>query len=407
MQSIFIRFPNIGDFSREWLEQNPESAQNILAKCKGEYPLCLCRQPNQKLYIAYKQSYYLARIPNTGPAHAPFCPSYEPDKSLCGRGIYTNSAIIEKPDGRVSVKLSVPLLIRNNTGQPPPSFTTDHAQTNAQKEEIKLIGLLHLLWEKAGFNRWSPKMKGKRHYQQVYKYMLAAGDTLMIRRTALTQHLYMPEPFKSENALEIEARRQKTLNKLSRTPRGAPKRILIIGQLKSFQISEYGIGIRLSHTPPEFIIWFSHETAKQFKKNINIAIQDWPAIASGFNIITILTMQRSNRGYWQANEINGMVTTKDYLPIESMEEAILIKHLIKNDRYFYKPLRYDSNNILYPNFLLIDSGDKAVPLEIFSNEKTADAIRSNRIAEYKENSMPYWQWDATQDIVLPTLSTKL
>ena len=82
MQTMLIEFPQLGSYSREWLEEHPEQAQELLAQCKGRYPLCKCREPGLPLYIARRNRLYLARVPNSGPQHAPCCPSYEPDRSL-------------------------------------------------------------------------------------------------------------------------------------------------------------------------------------------------------------------------------------------------------------------------------------------------------------------------------------
>src|SRR5688572_26657480 len=109
---MLIEFPGIGAFSREWLEDNAEKAQQFLAHCKGRYPLCKCREPGLPLYIAQRSRLYLARIPNSGPQHAPSCPSYEPERAFCGSSVYSPGTITESGEGRIKVKLAVSLIIR-------------------------------------------------------------------------------------------------------------------------------------------------------------------------------------------------------------------------------------------------------------------------------------------------------
>jgi hypothetical protein len=43
MQAIEIELPQIGTYAREWLDEHPEHAQDILSRCKGQCPRCLCR----------------------------------------------------------------------------------------------------------------------------------------------------------------------------------------------------------------------------------------------------------------------------------------------------------------------------------------------------------------------------
>lgn len=62
MSEIYIEFPGQGRFSRDWLEQHPERAQQIMASCADGYPNCLCVDAGLPLYIAKRARFYLARI---------------------------------------------------------------------------------------------------------------------------------------------------------------------------------------------------------------------------------------------------------------------------------------------------------------------------------------------------------
>ena len=90
-----------------------------------------------------------------------------------------------------------------------------------------------------------------------------------------------------------------------------------------------------------------------------------------FHLIVLLTMQRTRGGPWKADALAGIVTITDYIPVDSIEEAIVSKRLVESERYFYKPLSYDSDGVRFPNFLLSDAADEPVPLEIVSRDGAA------------------------------------
>lgn len=406
MLSVSIQFPGVGVKSREWLDQHPHETQAILAECKGQYPKCLCRSGGVELYIACRTRFYLARLPNSGPRHAPFCPSYEPDPSLCGRGAYSSIALSDRSDGRTSVKLDVPLLIRGGRGEPPSTGPLSGEADQTTRDTMTLRGLLHLLWERAGFNRWSPRMAGRRHYRQLYKYILEAAETVVVGRRALTAHLYMPEPFEKAHSLEIEARRQRAFETLSQTASGAPKRMMVLGQVKAFTQSAHSSGVRFAHAPPSFVVWYDRGLGRKVEKAARFAFLDWPILHPDFHLIILLTMQRPRRGTWKADALASMVTTTDYIPVDSIEEAILSKRLVESERYFYKPLSYDSDGVRFPNFLLTDAADEPVPLEIVSRGGAPAAARNVRIAHYLERDQLHWTWDVHEDREPPALLSR-
>lgn len=403
MNAISIEFPGIGTFTREWLDEHAEETQALLAQCKGRYPLCRCREPGQPLYIAQRRRLYLARLPNSGPAHAPACPSYEPDRAFCGFGIYSTHAMTEHSDGKIAVKLAVPLLIRGDRGAISTGVAQSAAVERSLRDSIDLPGLLHLLWERAQFNRWRPRMRNRRHYRQIHKYLLEAAEAVQVRRDPLTRHLYIPEPYSPEQALEIEARRQRTFRELSQTASGIPLRILVAGRVRSVVEQADTLALRLAHLPNEFLIGATREQLARIRHATEFAWIDSRTLHPEFQLLILMTMERTHRGQWQASELAGMVTTEEFIPVFSMEDAIVAKRLIGEDRAFYKPLPYDASSMRFPNFLLIDCGETAIPLEIITGNGRDAAARRQRIADYQEAQRPYWLWDVAELALPPTL----
>ena len=401
MQAIEIEFPGQGRFTRDWLETHPDQAQVLLSRCKGRSPVCLCRTPGLPLYIALRSRYYLARHPNSGPDHIPACPSYEPEAALCGWGIYSSKALEHRGDGRVNLKLGVPLTIRGPATGPGPLIAPRAATPRLQRDTMQLRGLLHLLWERAEFNRWRPAMQGRRRYRQIYKYLLEAAEGISIRREVLTRYLYIPEPFDPTQRLEIEARRQRAFLERSESASGIPMRILVVGQVRAILQREDGIeGLGLAHLPRELVLRAPRGLLDRLRQETEFAWIDWPVLHMEFRLITLLTMQRARQGHWSVGDLASMVTTEHYIPVCSMEEALVAKRLVLEDRQFYKPLSYDALETRLPNFLLVDRTDLPMPLEILGRSEAEAAVRQMRIEQYRQAGRPFWVWDA-QDTATP------
>ena len=46
---------------------------------------------------------------------------------------------------------------------------------------MSLHALMHFLFERAGFNRWSPAMEGKRNQGVLHKYLMNAAEDVMVK----------------------------------------------------------------------------------------------------------------------------------------------------------------------------------------------------------------------------------
>lgn len=161
--------------------------------------------------------------------------------------------------------------------------------------------------------------------------------------------------------------------------------------------------MRLAHLPNEFLIGVTREKLAKLRACTQFAWLDARAFHPEFQLLILLTMQRGRQGQWQLDELAGMATTEEFIPAFSVEDALVCKRLITEDRHFYKPLPYDAGVTRFPNFLLTDCGDTAVPLEIIGPGGADGAARRLRIADYEAANRRYWLWDAAQDGLPPAL----
>ncbi len=271
------------------------------------------------------------------------------------------------------------------------------------RDQLGLPGLLHLIWERSGFHRWTPRMQHRRRYRQIYKYVLEAADSIHVRHEPLTQHFFMPEPYDAAVSLAIEARRQRALLDLSRSSRGTPLRVLVCAQVRSVVDTPQVQGLILAHLPRELVIRTAPETLSKLRQTHPWAFVDWPLLHPQLRLIVLFTMQQSRQGHWLIDELAGMMVTEQYVPVFSMEEALLVQRLIQEGRQFYKPLPYDAELTRLPNFLLTDLSDQAIPLEILEVGDGQAAARQLRMAHYKAEGRLHWSWDVREEPVPPPL----
>ena len=96
-----------------------------------------------------------------------------------------------------------------------------------------------------------------------------------------------------------------------------------------------------------------------------------------------------------------MVVSPRYIPLDSGYEAIIEAKLWAEKRAFIKPLRYDGEEDVFPDFLLTDvSGRDFVPLEVFGmNTPDYEARKAIKQAHYAKEygDKRWWSWDATMN----------
>ena len=403
MRTAAIRLPAQGVYSVEWLAAHPDETQRMLRSAHGRHALCLCRRPHPKLYIARRSgTYYLARFPESGASHAPQCASYTPDPAQCGRGAYAPGALTERPDGRVSVNLDAPLDVVPHDCPSSPSPRRASLFGTA-REGLSLTGLLHLLWDRAGFSRWSPAMLGRRHYRQVHRFLLEAAADVLVKRRPLAERLWMPEPFVPANRVEIDARRSEALARLSRRAGHRQSRVLVAAQLKSITPADSGgCVLRLAHTPPHLVLACGPAATDRLRRSAGPSGLQWPAIRESLHVFVLLTMRRTDVA-WTVSRLAALTTSCHYLPVTTEPDLVLTEHLVQTRRHFYKPLAYDARADHYPRVLLTDAGKDPVPLEISEGEGARGVI-GRRVQAWRDRGGLCWHWDRSVTPTLPCRS---
>ena len=241
--------------------------QQALARIYGTpaRPRCLCVGEGVEMYVSKLNEFVIKRMPDTGPQHRPTCPSYELPASESGLGELLGEAIIERvPDG-VELRLDFPLTRRIGR-----SFATAHPKSPGEvtvaRKTLSLRGLLHYLWERAGFNRWYPRMQGKRSYWVLRKFLLQASEEVETKGLRLAERVFIPENFSRNQMGEIARRREAALSILLSSDADVHFKIMIaIGEVKAFTVTTLGYTLVLKHLP-ECAFLLDHKTGERTKR---------------------------------------------------------------------------------------------------------------------------------------------
>ncbi|HWZ71256.1 MAG TPA: DUF1173 family protein [Casimicrobiaceae bacterium] len=380
--------------------------QEALARIYGTpaRPRCLCVGEGVEMYVSKFTDFLIKRMPETGGKHRTTCPSYELPASESGLGEVLGEAIIERgPDG-VELRLDFPLTRRIGR-----SFATTDSKPSGEvtvaRKQLSLRGLLHYLWERAGgFNRWYPRMQGKRSYWVLRKFLLQACEEVETKGLRLVERVFIPEYFSREQAAEIAQRRDQALSiLLSPDPDPHFKMMIAIGELKELRSTTVGYALVLKHLP-DCAFLLDPKAGDRTKRAFEPELQAWTA--GQVRLIAACLLYAKREHLYQIESLTLMMTSAQWIPLDHACEKDVVGKLVAEQRAFLKPLRYEAKHPgKFPNFQLLDAGERPVALDILSAFLTPQerAAKASAIAARNPKG---WAWDTAQGAVMPDLPPK-
>ncbi len=370
-----------------------------------ERPRCLCVPGGIEMYVARHREYVVKRMPETGKQHHPDCSSFEPDPQESGLGELMGEAVLEREAGQVELRVDFPWTRSCGRGVAR-SEPRDVAEVGVAQRRMSLRALTHYLFERAGFNRWSPAMEGKRSQGVLYKYLQEAAQGLTVKGVALADRLYVPEPFSEATRFEAAQRRRTKLAVLRPDDAQAPLAI-VLGEFKAVDSAASGSRVWIKHMPDAPLLVAN----KTWERMVRVFAPLFEARDADTGhkarlIMTALIRARREHTY-EIDAASMMLTSAQCIPVEGVHELPLIDALVAAHRRFIKPLRYDARReVAFPNALLLDSGPQAVPLHVVSPFMDPK-VRQAREAVISGAGMAVWSWRTTDPMgPLPAASAR-
>lgn len=369
-------------------------------------PRCLCVPAGVEMYIArFGTAFHLKRMPGTGSDHAWNCLSFEPPAGLSGLGEVLGSAISEDPlDGSTTLKLGFPLtkMARKapliGEGAEPESVATTGSR-------LSLRGLLHFLWERAGFNRWTPAMNGKRSWPVVRKYLLEAAASMTTKGADLADVLFVPEPWNEQRKDEQASRRRAQLLRTASAPKGARKLMLLLGEVRRIEPSRYGHRLVVKHAP-EVEFGLNEDIYKAMCRRFETELAFWDAQShadqrADGHLMVFGTFSVSLTGYPAMEELVLMFVTQNWIPVEDGFDLALVDGLTRSGQRFTRSLRYNlASSQAVATAVMADTAP--TPTAFYIARAGADpGFVAQAQAMASDAGMAAWVWEVTETDLPP------
>ncbi|MEP7346575.1 MAG: DUF1173 family protein [Gemmatimonadaceae bacterium] len=361
-----------------------------------ERPRCLCVPGGIEMYVAKHRQHVAKRMPGTGPQHHATCPSFEPEVGQSGLGELMGESIIERSPESFELRVDFPLAripgrasVRRAAQEP--------AEINVPRHRMSLRAVMHFLFERAGFNRWTPAMEGKRTQGVLHKYLLEAAEGIRTKGVMLSERLYVPEPFHDERRSEIAERRRGKLAVLQSLDDGIQfKMALVLGEYKGDEASPLGRKLWLKHMP-DAPLFIDSGAWERIERAYGALLETRDADTKTRQRVVMGALIYAKREHtYQIDTASLMLTSENWIPLEGVHEADLIQALTERRRRFVKPLRYDARSASsFPNVLLLDTGAKPTPLHVVSALMDPNERAAKEKALKGEGVVP-WVWRTDQ-----------
>jgi hypothetical protein len=378
-------------------EANDNRIQEALGRSYGikKRPFCLCANPPIEMYIARVNNVFIIkRMPGTGYNHNPECPSYEVPDELSGLGQVMGSAIQENIEsGHTVLKLNFSLS-KGATRKPNSGESVEKGSVKADGSKLTIKGLLHYLWEQAGFNKWSPAMEHKRSWYVIRKYLSEAIENKLAKGNHLHSVIFIPETFSLDHKDEIVKRRLMALKQLNVTAGRNRNLMILIGEVKDLSKARFNYKMVIKHLPDYPIMLedaFYDAVVRRFGNEIEL----WQS-NNDVHLIVVGTFSVSTSGVAKFEELGFMNVTDNWIPYDNQDELHLLNELTKRKHHFIKSLRYNlPSTEPLATALLTHQGDDVTALYLCPSGSN-EAYKSGIKGLMEESEIKSWFWDATE-----------
>jgi hypothetical protein len=349
------------------LEPDDPAIQDALSAVyeTPERPRCLCVPGGVEMYVAFHRRYLAKRMPDTGSQHHPSCVSFEPSPQQSGLGELLGDAVLES-EGAVELRVDFAWSRQAGGRAPGGRADDDPGEIEAPRRRMSLRALTHFLFERAGFNRWSPAMAGKRSQGVLHKYLQRAAEQVRAKGVVLGERLYVPEQFNEATHAEAARRRRERLGVL-RPHDGVVPLAVALAEFKAAEACPGGYRIWLKHMPDAPLL-ASTTTWKRIARTYAAVLEARDA-DHGQRVRAVITaLIRARREHtYEIDTATLLLASDQWIPVEGVHELPLLQALVDAGRYFVKPLRYDARcAAAFANAVLLDTGAVPLPLHVYS-----------------------------------------
>ncbi|MDN7445276.1 DUF1173 family protein [Burkholderia cepacia] len=356
-----------------------------LAKATQGHARCMCVSGGRRLQIRLREGlYHLAVWPGDALSHHRRCTFRTRAEAESGRKGYAKGAIIEKPDGTVDISADIPLKVRVEARNGPVERSEDPKGGGQTRAKVGMLGLLHSLWERAGLNEWRPRWT--RDWWRCRRELINLDGK--VNGESVEDAMYCVPAWRESERDGIERGWAKFRARLE-APGDFRLRGIVIGELKSMELSKYSFKVKLKHHMHPFFVDKAVVERAERSAPPAAAQRDNPSA----HVIVIMVVEVSRSGTLRGVDLSLMLTSRHYIPADSSYEMQMADALVDAGRMFTKPLRYDGA-AEFPDFRIQDQECECV-VEVWGmmGNPEYEARKAAKIKSYKSRGVQVIEWD--------------
>ena len=353
-----------------------------------ERPVCECGPGKPGMAIArFNGDYYLRRLPGTGLAHDPQCPSFEPPIELSGLGELRGSALLPQDDGTVDLKLGFSLSVGSGRKGPTPGEKKDPITAKAARAKLSLRALLHHLWDQAELTVWHPGMAGKRNWFIVRREILAAARQNMVQKAPLTERLFVPEPWRKDAHDQLNSRRSQFMLDLRKLAKAGEAVGMVLAPLNTIEHGGMADRLILKHMA-DFPFKLDKKLTEKVMR-VSAGDLELSGMVKDSRVIVLATFIHTERGVPEVLELASMAVDPRWLPFATTRELALADSLAS--RSWKKSLLYSlDQDAPKATGVLLDT-ERPVALYAPREGISAEAL-AQMSAAAREGAYEAWLW---------------
>lgn len=397
---------DLADLSEEEINERLRVAQNT-----GTTIHCQCfasrHEPQAATLLQLWPSrrgtnYHLRRAKGEGEHHHKKCRHRSlSEQTLATMGL-TSKALRITEDGCLHISLQFGLGEKDEADVEPTLKPTAHRGMSVARTRASLLGLLHVLWSEAGLDTFRPKLHQAGPGPWV-RLRQVARRTVPNKMRSLHEH-----GLSSILLLPLQADQNQNRRNYAKLFTAHKKRRLLFACELDARLLEktnrggyadltsiFGVNVTIHN---ELI----SSTLNRFASE-RCALKDkHPVIA--FGIATV--------GEWGCSRLAATIenwvlmgVTDCYVPVESSYERAVGDWLERHNRAYQKPLRYDSDTPVHPDFILCDT-IPPLPMEVYGMNSSEYLARKAEKEAYYRREFPgrHWSWNVLTEPLEQALS---
>ena len=402
---------------QRWLKHARDNKKTTVVTCS-----CLPAETDpvkRRLKVHYSQETercWLSSYAFTGNEHKPDCRFYSVWSDERQAEIYQGDAVRTAADGTIVVRLPTGLQKKApSESKPAEDVSGDEPVKRKRRPSMRLLGLLHLLWEQSDINVWHPAFdKKKRTPGWVSWHLQQTAGRVRVGRVPLEESLLL---------MTMKGTPQVVANwENLRAAEKNKRRLIVVSVLASWNEAaearlQTTLPLGLFYGFPDLVL--PDDVRLRLERSFGRELGDW---RRGMKVIVIAETEPPETTFRHTDGRNRpsscsavidaalMTVSPRFIPLDSGYEGLVEEKLWQEKRAFIKPLRYDGEEDVFPDFVLKDvPGVEALPVEVFGMNTPEYLLRKQeKITHYDKEygEGRWWYWNVTETSEIPPLPVR-